>query len=360
MEKSAHPKILIIESLKESLSEIVHLLKQSSENYAVEVCHIQDLSFEHIKLWHPDLILMDDGLDKNSCYEICHQVRALDGDRHTGIVFVSLGGAFTESMLIECLEYGADDFIRFNSSERELVARVNAVLRLKAMTDELRRVNHKLKILSLTDELTGLSNMRHFSQSLNKACIQARKLNQPILLVMMDLDRFKSVNDTQNHLVGSAVIKEVGGIFRDVLKLKSKFGELEVARYGGDEFIYYRRNIDLKSAEISLEELRSAIEKHIFVAPNINIKLTSSIGAYWIDDLLKVKSSDQLIKVADENLYKSKAQGRNCYTLSTFQSLRNAIDFDHVGGQHALNRNTSGDDNVIARLQQSNIPKKIG
>ncbi len=261
--------------------------------------------------YHPDLYLID--VKQDFSFELCTYVRESEGNRHTGIIFShsknqEIGSADSEK-LVECLDIGADDFIRVQSSSKELVARTKAVLRLKVMTDELRSVNHKLEILSMTDELTGLANMRHFSKELDST-LSSRSHNN-IGILMFDLDHFKSVNDNTNHLIGSFVISEIGNI----MKNSNIMGEHDLAaRYGGDEFICFLHIKDEDDLMKKGDKLRELIGSHSFSKDGSELQITASIGLSYCSHT-DTYGSEDMIKAADYMLYKSKYLGRNCVHL---------------------------------------------
>lgn len=294
--------------------------------------------------FHPDLVLVS--VAKGSLHlggDLCQKIRSREDQRHTGVIFFLTGGPVDDDMLpVECLELGADDFFGARISQREILARINSVLRLKAMTDELRSANHKLEILSLTDELTGLHNMRSFNIHYSDMIRRCRQGEFGLGVIMLDLDYFKSVNDQANHLVGSHVISEVGKIIR----YSGLFGmESCAARYGGDEYILCLQAHDIYEVCQKAERLRGIIAEAEFQKDGYNIKLTSSIGVSWIDPGFDGKADDP-IKAADVMLYKSKEEGRNQVQAMI---LRYPVDFNHVGRSHLVDWNAGGDYNHIPR-----------
>ncbi len=300
---------------------------------------------------HPDLIMI--GLHQPSSSggrEFCRLVRQSEDKRHTGVVFIAYPEAGDENLSVECLELGADDFIRSQVASREMLARINVVLRMKAMTDELRSANHRLEVLSLTDELTGLHNMRSFNAEYNKMLHRCGGKELAMGVVMMDLDHFKSVNDTANHLVGSFVISQVGKL---ILYSKLFGPDACAARYGGDEYIICCPTASGAEMIARAEALRQLIEKAVFRKDGFVMKVTSSIGVSFVDPGFDGKADDP-IKAADVMLYRSKEEGRN--TVSGMY-LRYPVDFDHVGRSHLIDGNTSSDDDSVPRSNYLKILK---
>lgn len=259
---------------------------------------------------HSDLILVSTEALETMGRDIAQAVREEEGVRHTGLIFIDHGSRDDGALSVECLGMGADDFLRHGASPSELMARLRAVLRLKAMTDELRSANHQLRLLSMTDDLTGLANMRSFNESFSAAIRRCRRGDTALAIIMMDLDHFKSVNDTTNHLIGSHVLATVGGM----LKEPGVFGPQDVAaRYGGDEFIVLCEATTLDEAAQRAETVRKMIAARLFQRDGSEIRITSSLGVAWAKAGFTGRAED-LVKAADLMLYRSKDYGRNRVT----------------------------------------------
>jgi len=256
---------------------------------------------------HPDLVFMQGSDFFHAGMEIIRAIRATEETRHTGIIFASTKDTDDAARSVICLEAGADDYLRSGYTSAEVVARIMSVLRLKSMTDRLRHANHRLEQQSLTDELTGLSNMRGFDGKYSDLMASCQMGATPAAIMMMDLDRFKSVNDETNHLVGSYVISEVGGRLRQSGIFKDKD---ILARFGGDEFIMALTANDFEAAKFQAETVRETLSKQTFHCDGYSINLTVSIGLAWVDKGFRGNPQD-LIKAADLMLYRSKNLGRN-------------------------------------------------
>jgi len=308
-------RILIVDADPNSQKRWQNLFAQRASSGAGEVGFHYELSLVDdanlamnlCQKIFPDLVLLSSELAEKSGKDICRFIRENEAERHTGVIFVGPNGD-CEQLSVECLEIGADDFLRQDASDREIMARIDAVLRLKAMTDELRSANHRLSLLSNTDELTGLHNMRSFNKHYGQAIGDCKTGKASIGVIMMDLDRFKSVNDSSNHLVGSFVIGEVGKLIKGSGVLKSADC---AARYGGDEYIIFTRDSSLAGVRAKAQRLGELIKNAVFVRDGRTIRITASIGVSWIAAGYYGKDEDP-IKAADMMLYKSKEAGRDC------------------------------------------------
>ena len=159
--------------------------------------------------------------------------------------------------------------------------------------------NHLLHRISSVDQLTGLKNRRTFSYIYDKAFLES---NRPCM-VMCDIDFFKKVNDTYGHNGGDAVLMNVANM------LKNYVGENgEVIRWGGEEFILFLKNYELKEAVDLAETLRVRVEQMVSCYEKNRIKVTMSFG---VAEVKEDKSCEENVQIADEKLYLAKTGGRN-------------------------------------------------
>lgn len=324
-------KVLVLEPDTLERARLLQVLAKhaaAGEYLLLQAASVSE-SLALFKTEHPDLILVCahdiDAIGR----ELCKAIRAQEGNRHTGIVFIDSRSVDDSTLSVECLEMGADDFLRRDCSPAELMARIKGVLRLKQMTDELRSANHRLRILSMTDELTGLANMRSFSQQFSEKLRKCRKGRAALAVMMIDLDHFKSVNDTTNHLIGSYVISEVGRLIRT----RGVFGDGDVAaRYGGDEYIIAVEAERAEDARDKAEALRKMIGAHEFAKDGCSIRITSSIGVAWTAKSFDGRAED-IIKAADLMLYRAKNAGRDRVSCML---LKYPVDLENVSRTHLL------------------------
>ncbi len=172
--------------------------------------------------------------------------------------------------------------------------------KLKASSEEIHRQNKELEILATRDPLTACMNRRSLFEQFETLWKTATRHNHPLCCVMVDIDHFKSINDTHGHSVGDQVLQMVAA----VLKTTARDGDI-VSRYGGEEFCIVLPHIDLDGAAEAAERYRSAIEAAAFV----NINVTASLGVSSIH--LGAPDPHALIDQADKCLYAAKENGRN-------------------------------------------------
>jgi diguanylate cyclase (GGDEF)-like protein len=175
--------------------------------------------------------------------------------------------------------------------------------------------------LAKKDDLTGLYNDRWFNVRLSESLTEARKIGAEAVLIFMDLDRFKLINDCHGHLAGSQVLREVGFLLKRIVQQ----GDATVARYGGDEFVMILPNTDLQQGIAVCEEIRRTIESASFLdrewgfsMPPLHLRgaISASLGiAQYLpehagDAPLEHEKND-LLKRADAAMYRAKSLGKN-------------------------------------------------
>jgi diguanylate cyclase len=171
---------------------------------------------------------------------------------------------------------------------------------IESQTSELRSYESEAR----TDSLTGLANRRAFDDELQKRYSEWQRQKTPFTLLILDVDKFKTFNDTHGHLAGDEVLRNVGRLLAKAAR------QVDLAcRYGGEEFAVVLPGTDIQEARIAAERFRKAIEGSVVTFGGKQLAVTASIGLAQIggkDDQIR------LIRRADEALYKSKAAGRNC------------------------------------------------
>lgn len=189
--------------------------------------------------------------------------------------------------------------------EQYLTDLSDAHIRLELQQRELEEANEKLEQLALTDGLTGLLNHRALQERLDLEMAKARRGGKPVSFVLMDLDKFKSYNDSFGHPAGDDVLRQVAAILRATLRPSDV-----IARYGGEELALILPRTDAPGAAVVAERVREAIA----ISPWPLQPVTVSIGAATYFPEMDDKAS--LIKRADEALYKAKAEGRDRVCLA--------------------------------------------
>lgn len=173
--------------------------------------------------------------------------------------------------------------------------------------------------LSLVDELTGLYNQRFMEVSLTREVARSQRYGSPVSLLFLDLDRFKSVNDTLGHVVGSQMIKAAARTMRELIRDSD-----QLLRYGGDEFCVILPNTSLDGAHILAERIRTVFAETLFnlsestgVSEASALNITTSIGVASFPE--SANSVQELVKEADAAMYTAKKSGKNCVSVARIQ-----------------------------------------
>ncbi|MDO9542856.1 MAG: diguanylate cyclase [Kiritimatiellia bacterium] len=162
----------------------------------------------------------------------------------------------------------------------------------------------RMQSLAVRDELTGLNNRRSFENEIRRAWQLSQRYRYPIGLLMMDLDKFKSLNDNYGHMIGDAVLKEFALILESIARRTDV-----LARYGGDEFAVILTNANTEQTKAFAQRLRDAVANHVFCEDRYPLQMSVSIGAAGSDHPGIDKESD-LLSLADRACYLAKESGK--------------------------------------------------
>jgi two-component system, cell cycle response regulator len=237
-----------------------------------------------------------------------------DRTRHTPVLLVA--EEEDEPLLVKALEIGINDYILRPVDNHELRARVRTLMRRMRYQERLRNTYRRSIDLALTDELTQLYNRRYFNSHIDGLLQQSEDQHKSISLLMIDIDHFKSINDTHGHDEGDKVLIEVAQ------RIKRHVRECDlVARLGGEEFVVVmpdtRTGVGLQVAE----RLRQSIENRaIDLVCGKSLKVTVSVGLTSTRDQTRI-TRPQLVKAADDALYKAKRSGRNRVVVGELDEL---------------------------------------
>jgi two-component system cell cycle response regulator len=243
-----------------------------------------------------DLVLLSLSLDGADSLRFASRLRAEALTRDLPVLLI--GDQAHKSLVLRGFDLGANDHVLRPVDPNELCARVRNQVRRKRYQDMLRADLDRSLELAVTDPLTGLRNRRYVRRHLEGVLRTAAAT-----ALMLDVDRFKSVNDTFGHAAGDVVLREVSDRVRSHLRSADV-----VARYGGEEFLVVMSGADAEDGMLVAERLRSAIAAAPIMAEGQALPVTVSIG---IASAVAGTPSDDLIAAADAALYRAKNNGRN-------------------------------------------------
>ena len=295
------PRVLIADDDHASRERVAHLLR--AQGMQVEVIDNGKAAVDRVGQGGVDLVMMDVVMPGLSGIDCCRLIKTMTADTFLPVMLVS-GKSDTESR-VEGLRIGADDYVCKPFDERELLARVNGMLRIKRLHDHVQASRARLEQLSVVDELTGLYNYRYLHSRLVEEYKRAERYHEPLACAMIDVDHFKRVNDTYGHDVGDVVLREVGA------RLKTGLREIDVvARYGGEEFMLVLPGTHSSGAIVVADRLWRAVSRPPIRVGTNELRVTVSIGVAFYPSR-DVNAKDELVKAADRALYQAKSEGRD-------------------------------------------------
>jgi diguanylate cyclase (GGDEF)-like protein len=258
-----------------------------------------------------DLLVTDWMMPGCDGIELCRAVRAREelAGRLYILFLTSLDG---KHQIVEALSAGADDYLVKPFDPGELIARVRAGLRLVQLQSRLRAANGVLSHLAMTDPLTELANRRAFDDLVAMEAAAFDRHGVPYCLARIDVDRFKSVNDTHGHDAGDALLSGFAQAMRDGVR----DGDV-AARVGGDEFALLLRSCELDDAISVCERVRELIASVRVRGTEAEVSATASIGVAESEGGVAV--SETLAR-ADEALYAAKRRGGNAIVAAELSS----------------------------------------
>jgi len=254
----------------------------------------------------PDLLLLDVSMPVMDGFAVCREIQAAQGAAAPPVIFLTARTHSTAAL--EGFAVGAADYVTKPFRPAELLARVHANLRSKAVRDALAHD-------ATTDPLTGLLNRRGLDSRALEAVALARRHGRPLACLVIDLDHFKRVNDMYGHAAGDVVLQVVA----ERLHRQTRISDL-AARFGGEEFVILMPETDADGAAVVAEKLRAFCEAEpvSYASPEgpvTTIPLTCSIGAaFWRPGM---GEPSDLVDEADRALYEAKRRGRNCVVLAS-------------------------------------------
>ncbi len=189
--------------------------------------------------------------------------------------------------------------------EKEIKFAQGKLAEMSSLEREMKQAQIQLAEMSTRDALTGLYNRRYFVESLERELARAKRHRRNLGFCMIDLDKFKYINDTYGHLAGDMALSKIGEMFDEHFR----HGDL-ICRYGGEEFAVILPDTSLKSAMAVCERLRKKVFNHRFKYNSSDFSISISIGIALYNNLVH-KSSDELVSAADQALYRAKKEGRN-------------------------------------------------
>ena len=294
-------RVLLVEDREAAASRIVETL-----NTDHEVVHTAEPA--QALLSAPtgefDLFIVSLNLRAEDGLRLCSDLRAKDRCRHLPILV--LAEAEEQGRLHRAIELGVNDYVVRPVDSTELRARVRTQVKRKRSTDHLRSRLKQSVEMAVLDPLTALHNRRYFTRHMQALFDASLKCGRALSVLMIDVDHFKSINDSFGHDVGDEVLRTLASLLRDNIRASDL-----ACRLGGEEFVVIMPDTTVESAYLVGERLRHCIAATPFVAgaQHKSMRITASIGVAALE--FQDDTADVILKRADNALYSAKRDGRN-------------------------------------------------
>lgn len=289
-EDNTRAKILLVDDEPVNIQVIINHL--AFENYNVVTATNGDTALKLINEIDFDLIILDAMMPKISGYEVSKRLR----EKYTLIDLPVLMLTANSQLSNICLafECGVNDYVTKPFEKQELIARINTLITMKKAVKQ-----------SIRDPLTGIYNKIHVFELGELIFKEHRNEDKNMAVIMMDIDNFKSVNDTYGHVEGDKILVEITAECKKVIRTTDVFG-----RYGGEEFFIILPNIKIEDAVKLAERIRvNIMSKPILNFEGKEIRVTLSLGV--AANSKGIDSMEQLLREADNALYRAKKNGKN-------------------------------------------------
>jgi len=294
-------RILIVDDRPASYERIAAML---AKEHDVEIEADPNQAVFHAADGNYDLLIVSLGLENFDALRLCSQVRSLDRTRNLPILAITEPD--NSARMVRGLEIGVNDFLIRPIDKNELLARARSQVRKRRYTERLRD-NVQMSIeMAITDALTGLFNRRYMESHLGTLVEQAIARGKPLAALVIDIDYFKSINDSYGHDAGDDVLRDFA------LRIKRSIRGIDLAcRYGGEEFVIVMPETDMTVAAMVAERLRRRIAAEPFAIDQSkrSVPVTISIGIASLRG--KEDTAAAVLKRADQALYRAKRDGRN-------------------------------------------------
>lgn len=345
MKKHQTNKILLIDPDKLLTDELAGRL--GNVGFDILSANDSDTAFKLLQITKPTLILLDILMKGKDGEDILTTLKSMSISSDTPIIVLT-SDTDVNSKVYGFLQ-GASDYIQKPVIFEEVLARINNQIRLLNTRNELEEKNKELKKknmileqMAITDPLTSLFNKGYIADRLKSEMHRAARYDEPISLILMDIDNFKESNDIYGHLFGDKVLKKVSKL------ISASVRDVDIeGRYGGDEFLIICPNTDIKGAKTLAERIRKNVNNHKFKMDDFSIDISVSLGVSSISPSLGTNLDSDVVRFigeADIALYRAKANGRNKVVVYETRPQTDTAQSQHIAGRIVLENSKTLDE----------------
>ena len=308
-DKKDKKHILLIED-SPTQAQYVRLLVEDA-GYQVSFAETGQKGIELAEAIQPDVVLLDVVLPDLDGFSVCRQIRQRSR-LYIPILMLTERRTDMEDK-VGGLAAGADEYLSKSAEDRELLARVASLLRIREVIEDIynrmeseEQSYQALRQPALTDRLTGLYNRQYLAEDLQRQFALARRYLNPLGCIMMNIDLFCDFNTRYGPSTGDWILQGVASL------IKKNVREVDlIARYGGEEFVILLPMIDIAEAAALAERLRLLVEQYPWDNPSVGkLQITTSLGVAAIPTH-DIERAEHLIACAEKALYRAKANGCN-------------------------------------------------
>ena len=294
-----HGNILYVEDNKATALVVSEQLKRSG--YTVQQVTSGTAALDLLDTQKFDLLMVDYILEGSMTgLELVQEVRRNQSQPFEHPILV-LSGQEDDNKKVEILRSGANDYVDKRASHDEMMVRVNNLIRTRRLFEQVQYQQEKLQHLAMTDQLTSLHNRHYLFEAAPQKLSEAQRHQFPVALIIADLDKFKSINDSHGHATGDQVLKETGALLRKLCRKEDI-----VARFGGEEFVILLSHCSQAQALDKAESIRAAL---LGLKP-AQLRVSASFGVACLEGGSQQNFND-LFSDADTAVYLAKNNGRN-------------------------------------------------
>ncbi len=287
------------------------ILQKNIKDWGYEVVLVKDgkKAWSALKSEGIKLAVLDWMMPEINGIQLCKKIRENDHQRedqdYTYIILLTAKDE--QEDLIKGFSAGADDYITKPFNHLELKARLKTGKRIIDLQKQLQEQ-------ALRDGLTGLWNRKGMFHILAKEINRSQRDNLPLAVIMIDIDKFKAINDTHGHPIGDLVLQKVAKILKRNVRNYD-----EICRYGGDEFLLILPNCNMVKTKKIAERLRKSVTEHKITDEAISLHITVSLGGASTENHSEDVAAEALTMTADKALLEAKNNGRNCVIINKNQ-----------------------------------------
>ncbi|MDX1755071.1 MAG: EAL domain-containing protein [Marinobacter sp.] len=299
IETQTRLKILLVDDSEDDAFLLVRELKKGGVDPVYKLVDTEDTMADALRSEDWDIVITDHNMPGFSSFQALELTKRFSAD----LPVIIVSGTIGEGVAVSAMRAGAQDYIMKDNLSRLLPA-IDREVRESSVRKAKRQAESTLEHMAFHDSLTDLANRREFERRLAQALQDARETGRSHVLLYLDLDQFKIINDTCGHIAGDELLKQISALLKNHIR-----SDDTLARLGGDEFGVLLRGCDALHASRVAESLCEEVREYRFIWQNKPFSVSLSVGMVVISS--EYNSTSELLSHADLACYAAKDRGRN-------------------------------------------------